>query len=213
MSKKLFVVLAVAVMVLGFAPVSKALIYDESTMGIALGNPHSDLYVDWMVLSPDEWNGPGYLYMYQLEVPANVTTSPEHYTVSFDTSDVISYGYWMSDDLDVATGVHPAHTVGGESEPYLFPTEFSVITTLNPDNISWDLIGGLPAGYESPTLYFVHPNAPVMGDAFVLDGAAWGSGAPHGEQVPVPAVPDATTTIILLGAAVMGLGLAARKLA
>jgi hypothetical protein len=208
---KIAKIIAAAALIIGTASTSQALIMDESNLG-SFTEPGNLLYVDWMVLDPIEWGGQGYLYLYQLEAPATAGTLPEHFTIKFDTTFLTSWGVYYSDDLDVANGLHPAHTVGGESEPYTMIGDTAIITTVNPDNISWNIVGGLPLGYETPVLYFVDPRAPTFGNAFAIDGNAWGSQGPYGEKVPVPA-PDAAATILMLGAAVTALGLLARKMA
>ena len=67
----------------------------------------------------------------------------------------------------------------------------------------------------SGVLDFTSLLSPALGNANAQDSnppSPWAS-VPGGQQVPVPTVPDGGTTVMLLGAALSGLGLLRKKLA
>ncbi len=217
MKKNLIAMLAAVALTAGLATDSFALPMDESTL-VAYNNPNNIIYIDWMVIDAGAINANyagSYAYLYQLEVPVAANQGIEQFSVYFNTVGLVQeVGFLAGDDLDDLTAYHAAHTVGGEYEP----TSMQAFTGTG---YSQDILGGsvtwqfdpFSGVYESDTMYFIHPNPPTLGDGRALDGTAWVTDVQGAELVPVPTVPDATATIILLGAAVMGLGLAARKLA
>jgi hypothetical protein len=199
--------------------------------------------VDWLVLDYAggfvDFNGdpiavdpqdPKYLYLYQIENTSAVAMDALSITMPAGAASfVLAAGNISGDDLDAATGVHPAHagTVNPQDDPPagtfpLLNTEegpFPLValtgltTNLNvPDgNITWTF-NPLAAGRESDTLYFIARRPPIYGDAVAQDStppSPWGSRAPGGDPLPVPAVdplpavPEPSTLVLLgVGSAV-----------
>jgi hypothetical protein len=219
MTTKTMKMLGVAAMAAAcFASTAPAVEMDESTLG-SFPQPGTDLFVDWMVTDAAAFGYAGaYAYMYQVEVPENVGTRPEIFTVSFDTANVLDYGFLAGDDLDLVTLYHVAHASAGDHEGFALEQR-PIIATLNSDNISWFFQGGLSPGSQSETVYFIDPNPPRPGIGGAQNGAPpspWSSQAPTGEPVPVPGgdnqrVPDAGSSVLLLGAALSSLGIMMKK--
>jgi len=174
----------------------------------------------------------GFLYAYQLE---NTTGQAiDAYSVTLPAGvvgSVAGAGIIGGDDLDLPTAIHPAHAgtvifpdgpVAGpfpildgppvEEGPFALGLLGAPLTSVDfvNGNVSWTF-DPFAAGLESETLFFVSPIPPIYGNAVAQDStppAPWGSLAPGGEPVPVPAVPEPAA----LGLAGIGLlGLARRS--
>ena len=195
-----------------------AIAWEADLTSVAAAFPNSLVYVDHMVLAPGHnyQNGAGYLYLYQVENAGGVPI--DAFSVTFDTTapGLLGAGVLTGDDLDVASALHPAHTVGGEVEGFALASVAALLTTVDPNTVTWTF-APQAAGTETDTFFIWHLQPPVYGNAGAQDGSPpspWASIAPGGTRVPVPnvRVPDSGTTILLLGAALTALGVVSRKL-
>jgi hypothetical protein len=181
--------------------------------------------VDWIVLDDATAFGfPGlFAYLYQVENVSGVDI--DTFTVTFPAgvvpaAEVPAFGVLAGDDLDVATGFHPAHNIVGElSEPPLGNAPSS--TNVNVvggfvANITWTWTSPnlLLAGTQSPTLFFITSFPPVYGVGGASNSqppSPWGSLAPGGQPVPVPS-PEPTTALLLIGALMVGASVCRRRM-
>lgn len=125
----------------------------------------------------------GYTYSYTLFNPLTDTTKPDQFSVSFDATS-------LNTQILLGTGLINDHS----SVTWFF-------TPLNQGS--------------SITLSFSSTLPPVLGEGGANDHnppAPWSTSADLGTKLPVPGVPDGGTTVMLLGAALSGLGLIRRKL-
>jgi VPDSG-CTERM motif len=82
--------------------------------------------------------------------------------------------------------------------------------------ITWKAFTPVAAGSSSGILFFMSDLAPIFGAGNASDAvppSPWATIFPGGSPIPVPTVPDGGTTVLLLGAALSGLGLLRKKLA
>lgn len=180
--------------------------------------------VDWMVVPYVGGLGPapgGFLYAYQLENTSGVAI--DVFTISLKpgtAASISASGVVPADDLDLASVVHPDHTLGSfpilatELDPFPLAPLTTLIATIDlvAENITWGF-DPLVAGAQSDTLFFIHPRPPVYGDTVILDSSPpspWGSLAPGGDPVPVPIPEPATLSLLGLGALFLG-AVAARR--
>ena len=203
--------------------------FSTSTMAITSGESDQTSFwngdlgatIDWMVvpgvnlatINPAYGDAGLMAYLFQIEVYDNNPTDVELLHLSLDTQGVAGIGVLGGDDLDDPTSFHGAHNVASESEGFNLAPVNLLFHQQSSDGIKF-LFDPLRPGDESETFFVVSSGFPGLGNATLLDSSPpspWGSGAPGGEQVAVP-VPDAASTLMLLGMAVTGLGWLGPKL-
>jgi hypothetical protein len=162
----------------------------------------------------------GFLYMYQLENTSTVAADAFSVTMSpLAIGSVTGSGVIVGDDLDAAGAFHPAHAealfptddavpgpfpgLGGEEGPFPLAALGSLSATEDPvgSNVTWTF-APLVSGRESDTLFFVSTQPPIYGAAVAQDStppSPWGSLAPGGDLVPVPAPVPEPSSIVLVG--------------
>ena len=124
---------------------------------------------------------------------------------------------------NLGTAFHAGHnalvfpSLVGEDEGFSGPSAVMTIdTNINIGNVTWlfDQSPFLPPGWETPTLYFVSPNAPGYVNGGATDGtlpgpSPWNSAAPNGEMVVGP-VPE-PGALALFGAGLLVAGASLRR--
>jgi hypothetical protein len=227
--KKTALVLVAAAMVFGgvsyasiLPPLSPQPVAGETALidSFAAGNPTIG-YVDWIVLNPADYTDTAfeglvtdvsggavlsqYLYLYQVESMLN---GANFFTVDAAAAYVSAAGA-NAGDLDAVHNAGVFANLAGENEVaagLVFPNLWNT----DPDNTTWVfIVPPVDSGKESDVLWITSDWAPVYNRGNLQDGQN-GSGM---VPVPKPAVPDAGSTVMLLGFAVTGLGLLARRLA
>jgi len=192
----------------------------ESEVFSFVQNDH--VTIDWMVIDAGPMGlGPSgaFAYLFQIEnTSANGMVNALSITLPAGAdAGIISVGEFTGDDLDLATGFHPAHDVSvdpvlsTEGEGLTFRQVNSTVSMDN-GNITWQFASrSLLAGEESQTLFFVHPDPPKYGNATINGGpvnpAPWATTAPGSDQVPVPnVIPEpASLALLAVGAAFLGM--------
>jgi hypothetical protein len=162
-----------------------AVVMDEAA---APGLPN----IDWTVADAAPFGYAGdYAYLFQVEAQHG-GPGVSSFSLGFDTIEALAWGVLDADDLDEATSYHPVHApkVGPDAENFQFAST-AVTVTCAPDHITWDFDTALQPGFESATLYFIHPRSPSY---------AFG-----GYGIPTPA-PDPMSCLSCLGAACFALG-------
>jgi hypothetical protein len=149
--------------------------------------------IDWIVADAAPFGYAGdYAYMFQVEAQHG-GPGVSLFSLGFDTVEVLAWGVLDSDDLDEATLYHPVHApkVGPDAETFQY-VNAPVSASRAPDHMAWTFTTALQPGFESATLYFIHPRSPSY---------AFG-----GYGLPTPA-PDHASCLSCLSAACLALAL------
>jgi hypothetical protein len=182
------------------------------------------VYVDWIVFGPGQWSSTGfevnagntdldsllnyYLYVYQLE-----NTSGENldwFTVDVPKDSVVSAGWVNDGDLDTAHNSGNYANLVTEQEAASNGLRDVVFASIDNSgatpNVSWGFtltgVNGLLPGYESETMWFISPIAPVYAYAGTKDG---NEAFDSPDLVPAPSPAPEPSTMLLMGSGLSGL--------
>jgi hypothetical protein len=181
-----------------------------------------NVYIDWVIYHPaastdlpsgELRNAFGssalgkYLYLYQLENPANNAPTDKFYLANINPGDINSFGYFTTTyDLDSVhnLGANDSFEPGGNQHVYS--------ANISAGNLIWNFEGpnatggtddGVSQNQETKLMWFISGSQPIY-----ITGTANYSSASAGNQyasgaVPGPAVPE-PMSLSLLGMGLLG---------